>query len=198
MSRASQPRPELIASACDRQTTFHRRTHRSATHVGASTRHTPRGEEALTGRASVLRFAPDAWRRFAYQRQHEEFRAGRRLGGSARGQRRLLARAGGPAHGKPQVAVVRNNHTQLRRTFPRRRGATSALVLPHASRAAGGPAQTPLKREDLTCGAKGTRTPGLLVANQTLFQLSYSPEMSSAQGTRCPAVGAQCLLSLSF
>src|SRR5437660_9001318 len=28
----------------------------------------------------------------------------------------------------------------------------------------------------LTCGAKGTRTPGLLDANQTLFQLSYSPE----------------------
>src|SRR5882672_3824750 len=27
----------------------------------------------------------------------------------------------------------------------------------------------------LTCGAKGTRTPGLLDANQTLFQLSYSP-----------------------
>src|SRR6476646_10461314 len=25
------------------------------------------------------------------------------------------------------------------------------------------------------CGAKGTRTPGLLDANQTLFQLSYSP-----------------------
>src|SRR6266536_3671748 len=28
----------------------------------------------------------------------------------------------------------------------------------------------------LTCGAKGTRTPGLLDANQMLFQLSYSPE----------------------
>src|SRR5260370_301053 len=27
------------------------------------------------------------------------------------------------------------------------------------------------------CGAKGTRTPGLLDANQTLFQLSYSPRM---------------------
>src|SRR5690242_5056286 len=27
----------------------------------------------------------------------------------------------------------------------------------------------------MTCGAKGTRTPGLLDANQTLFQLSYSP-----------------------
>ncbi len=36
----------------------------------------------------------------------------------------------------------------------------------------------------LTCGAKGTRTPGLLDANQTLFQLSYSPEMSVAQATR--------------
>src|SRR6516162_6085927 len=37
----------------------------------------------------------------------------------------------------------------------------------------------------LTCGgAKGTRTPGLLDANQTLFQLSYSPEISSAKGTR--------------
>ena len=35
----------------------------------------------------------------------------------------------------------------------------------------------------LTCGAKGTRTPGLLDANQTLFQLSYSPEMSFAKGT---------------
>src|SRR5580693_8906700 len=35
----------------------------------------------------------------------------------------------------------------------------------------------------MTCGAKGTRTPGLLDANQTLFQLSYSPEMSSAKGT---------------
>ena len=35
----------------------------------------------------------------------------------------------------------------------------------------------------LACGAKGTRTPGLLDANQTLFQLSYSPEMSSAKGT---------------
>jgi hypothetical protein len=42
----------------------------------------------------------------------------------------------------------------------------------------------PRKHEDLTCGAKGTRTPGLLDANQTLFQLSYSPEMSSAKGTR--------------
>ena len=31
-------------------------------------------------------------------------------------------------------------------------------------------------------GAKGTRTPGLLDANQTLFQLSYSPEMSLRQG----------------
>src|ERR1700722_16643247 len=30
----------------------------------------------------------------------------------------------------------------------------------------------------LTCGAKGTRTPGLLDANQTLFQLSYSPASS--------------------
>jgi hypothetical protein len=35
----------------------------------------------------------------------------------------------------------------------------------------------------LTCGAKGTRTPGLLDANQTLFQLSYSPEMPSVKGT---------------
>ena len=39
-------------------------------------------------------------------------------------------------------------------------------------------------RAPLTCGAKGTRTPGLLDANQTLFQLSYSPEMSSVKGTR--------------
>jgi hypothetical protein len=31
-------------------------------------------------------------------------------------------------------------------------------------------------------GAKGTRTPGLLDANQTLFQLSYSPEMSPRSG----------------
>ena len=36
-------------------------------------------------------------------------------------------------------------------------------------------------------GAKGTRTPGLLDANQTLFQLSYSPEMSPAQGYPLPA-----------
>jgi hypothetical protein len=33
-------------------------------------------------------------------------------------------------------------------------------------------------------GAKGTRTPGLLDANQTLFQLSYSPEISVAKATR--------------
>jgi hypothetical protein len=39
-------------------------------------------------------------------------------------------------------------------------------------------------------GAKGTRTPGLLDANQTLFQLSYSPEMSFAKGTCCPPVRA--------
>src|SRR5215470_6201721 len=37
----------------------------------------------------------------------------------------------------------------------------------------------------LTCGgAKGTRTPGLLVANQTLFQLSYSPAWSRVLQTR--------------
>src|SRR6516225_2418490 len=46
----------------------------------------------------------------------------------------------------------------------------------------------------LTCGAKGTRTPGLLDANQTLFQLSYSPEMSSEQGTRCAPVGTSPLV----
>jgi len=34
-------------------------------------------------------------------------------------------------------------------------------------------------------GAKGTRTPGLLDANQTLFQLSYSPGTPLAKGTRC-------------
>ena len=46
----------------------------------------------------------------------------------------------------------------------------------------------------LTCGgAKGTRTPGLLDANQTLFQLSYSPETSSAKGTRYTPVGARPL-----
>jgi hypothetical protein len=31
---------------------------------------------------------------------------------------------------------------------------------------------------DKFSGAKGTRTPGLLDANQTLFQLSYSPVLS--------------------
>ena len=43
---------------------------------------------------------------------------------------------------------------------------------------------TPAVLSVTPCGAKGTRTPGLLDANQTLFQLSYSPEMSSAKGTR--------------
>ena len=38
----------------------------------------------------------------------------------------------------------------------------------------------PLKREKLTCGAKGARTPDPLLAKQVLFQLSYSPEMSPA------------------
>jgi hypothetical protein len=38
----------------------------------------------------------------------------------------------------------------------------------------------------LTCGAKGTRTPGLLDANQTLFQLSYSPRISP-QGYLLPS-----------
>jgi len=37
----------------------------------------------------------------------------------------------------------------------------------------------------LTCGAKGARTPDPLLAKQVLFQLSYSPEMSPAKGTRC-------------
>jgi hypothetical protein len=41
-----------------------------------------------------------------------------------------------------------------------------------------------------TCGAKGTRTPGLLDANQTLFQLSYSPEMFS-KVTCCAPVRAR-------
>src|SRR5579859_3343136 len=44
------------------------------------------------------------------------------------------------------------------------------------------PQPWPPCRTLLICGAKGTRTPGLLDANQTLFQLSYSPEMSCAQG----------------
>src|SRR6516165_2305777 len=47
-----------------------------------------------------------------------------------------------------------------------------------------GSAQLWLLVRPLTRGAKGTRTPGLLDANQTLFQLSYSPEMSPAQATR--------------
>src|SRR6266550_2772194 len=34
---------------------------------------------------------------------------------------------------------------------------------------------TPAVLSETPCGAKGTRTPGLLDANQTLFQLSYSP-----------------------
>src|SRR5262249_41554994 len=44
-----------------------------------------------------------------------------------------------------------------------------------------------------SCGAKGTRTPGLLVANQALFQLSYSPACGAPRvpvarpGTRSPA-----------
>src|SRR5215471_6584353 len=39
--------------------------------------------------------------------------------------------------------------------------------------------------QPVTCGgAKGTRTPGLLVANQTLFQLSYSPAWSRVLQTR--------------
>ena len=59
---------------------------------------------------------------------------------------------------KPQVAVVGDDH---------------GLALP------GEPQD---RKWLLTCGAKGTRTPGLLDANQTLFQLSYSPEMSSRQG----------------
>ena len=42
----------------------------------------------------------------------------------------------------------------------------------------------------LTCGAKGTRTPGLLDANQTLFQLSYSPRMFS-KITCCTPVKAR-------
>lgn len=29
------------------------------------------------------------------------------------------------------------------------------------------------------CGAEGSRTPDLLIANQALFQLSYSPTMSN-------------------
>lgn len=44
----------------------------------------------------------------------------------------------------------------------------------------------------LTCGAKGTRTPGLLDANQTLFQLSYSPGSASRSGypvRDCAATG---------
>jgi NAD(P)H dehydrogenase (quinone) len=51
----------------------------------------------------------------------------------------------------------------------------------------------------LTCGgAKGTRTPGLLDANQTLFQLSYSPAWSRVLQTRggqaqsCWTVAAWC------
>jgi hypothetical protein len=39
------------------------------------------------------------------------------------------------------------------------------------------------RNKPLTCGAKGTRTPGLLDANQTLFQLSYSPGTAFAKGT---------------
>ena len=30
-------------------------------------------------------------------------------------------------------------------------------------------------------GGKGIRTPGLLIANETLYQLSYTPEMSHNQ-----------------
>ena len=42
----------------------------------------------------------------------------------------------------------------------------------------------------LTCGAKGTRTPGLLDANQTLFQLSYSPASSFRPEYPLPPVSA--------
>ena len=34
----------------------------------------------------------------------------------------------------------------------------------------------------LTCGAKGTRTPGLLHAMQALYQLSYSPSAVALTG----------------
>jgi hypothetical protein len=29
-----------------------------------------------------------------------------------------------------------------------------------------------------TCGGKGIRTPGLLIANETLYQLSYTPAIT--------------------
>jgi hypothetical protein len=33
-------------------------------------------------------------------------------------------------------------------------------------------------------GGKGIRTPGLLIANETLYQLSYTPEISERRLTR--------------
>src|SRR5262249_59464127 len=44
----------------------------------------------------------------------------------------------------------------------------------------------------LTCGAKGTRTPGLLHAMQALYQLSYSP---SAAASGLPTAPRQCTRS---
>ena len=62
-----------------------------------------------------------------------------------------------------QLAALREHAAQSRLEVP-------ALALGLALR--GGPQD---RKWPLTCGAKGTRTPGLLDANQTLFQLSYSP-----------------------
>ena len=60
--------------------------------------------------------------------------------------------------------------------------ARSSRHKPHSTRALALGLALPGGLQDrnwtLTCGAKGTRTPGLLDANQTLFQLSYSPRMS--------------------
>ena len=35
---------------------------------------------------------------------------------------------------------------------------------------------------DRGCGGKGIRTPGLLIANETLYQLSYTPQITHSKG----------------
>ena len=50
-------------------------------------------------------------------------------------------------------------------------------------------------------GGKGIRTPGLLIANETLYQLSYTPILSmkidqkeSTENLRCPRILQQCAI----
>jgi hypothetical protein len=52
-----------------------------------------------------------------------------------------------------------------------------------------------LIRESVKTGGKGIRTPGLLIANETLYQLSYTPILVA---NRCKKMRSKGRLSTAF